>query len=347
MARGTRVRTASPPPARWAIPPRYAESRRRYYASDLTGPRDGPGPAPTSPMRAAEVLAEFSGRLSGGLKERPASAPVRLFHAASPTDVDHGRAARPGREPGCRRLARRSVRRLRRGGGRPLAVRSRRLWPTSFGLLESGGVMANFMAIAIARICISARARAAGTAAWQGPRRRAGLHERPGRISRSRVRSMSSGSRRTRWWFSIGMTTSTYAVPQSRTRWRKTAPRPDPVRHRCRRRLDEHGLGRRGRRAADVAEAEDLWPTSTRRSGGGARLSARDRDRVPDLDRADSVTVDPHKWFFQAYDIGGLLVRDGRMLSAVFGGRAWSHWGGESAERVAGLPARRRARRLS
>ena len=34
------------------------------------------------------------------------------------------------------------------------------------------------------------------------------------------------------------------------------------------------------------------------------------------------MTVDPHKWFFQAYDIGGLLVRDGAALAAVFGGRA-------------------------
>ena len=63
---------------------------------------------------------------------------------------------------------------------------------------------------------------------------------------------------------------------------------------------------------ADVAAAEDLWLHVDAAYGGGARLSARDRDRVPDLDRADSVTVDPHKWFFQAYDIGGLLVRDGR-----------------------------------
>ena len=73
---------------------------------------------------------------------------------------------------------------------------------------------------------------------------------------------------------------------------------------------------------ADVAEAEGLWLHVDAAYGGGARLSERDRDRVPDLDRADSVTVDPHKWFFQAYDIGGLLVRDGRTLSAVFGGRA-------------------------
>src|SRR5688500_9758116 len=43
----------------------YAEARRRYYASDPDGPRDGPGPAPTEPRRAAEVLAEFSDRLAG------------------------------------------------------------------------------------------------------------------------------------------------------------------------------------------------------------------------------------------------------------------------------------------
>jgi glutamate/tyrosine decarboxylase-like PLP-dependent enzyme len=88
---------------------------------------------------------------------------------------------------------------------------------------------------------------------------------------------------------------------------------------------------------ADVAEAEGLWLHVDAAYGGGARLSARDRDRVPDLDRAQSVTVDPHKWFFQAYDIGGLLVRDGRMLSAVFGGRAPEYYrGGETPG--AGVP---------
>jgi glutamate/tyrosine decarboxylase-like PLP-dependent enzyme len=33
------------------------------------------------------------------------------------------------------------------------------------------------------------------------------------------------------------------------------------------------------------------------------------------------VTVDPHKWLFQAYDIGGLMVRDGTLLGQAFGGR--------------------------
>ncbi|MCI0582683.1 MAG: pyridoxal-dependent decarboxylase [Chloroflexi bacterium] len=72
---------------------------------------------------------------------------------------------------------------------------------------------------------------------------------------------------------------------------------------------------------ADVAAGEDLWLHVDAAYGAAARLSARDAGRVPDLERAHSVTVDPHKWFFQAYDIGGLLVRRGADLEAVFGSR--------------------------
>jgi aromatic-L-amino-acid decarboxylase len=53
-------------------------------------------------------------------------------------------------------------------------------------------------------------------------------------------------------------------------------------------------------------------------SGGAARLSPRDAARVPGLELADSVTVDPHKWFFQAYDIGALVVRRREDLRTTF-----------------------------
>ncbi len=72
---------------------------------------------------------------------------------------------------------------------------------------------------------------------------------------------------------------------------------------------------------ADLATREGLWLHVDAAYGAGALLSARDAGRVPDLDRADSVTIDPHKWFFQAYDIGGLMVRDGSALETVFGER--------------------------
>ncbi|HSL11531.1 MAG TPA: aminotransferase class V-fold PLP-dependent enzyme [Actinomycetota bacterium] len=60
---------------------------------------------------------------------------------------------------------------------------------------------------------------------------------------------------------------------------------------------------------AELARREGMWLHVDAAYGGAARLSARDATRVPGLELADSVTVDPHKWFFQAYDIGALVVR--------------------------------------
>ena len=69
---------------------------------------------------------------------------------------------------------------------------------------------------------------------------------------------------------------------------------------------------------ADVAERERLWFHVDAAYGGAVRFSARLAARVPALERADSVTVDPHKWLFQAYDIGGLLVKRRGDLRATF-----------------------------
>jgi len=60
---------------------------------------------------------------------------------------------------------------------------------------------------------------------------------------------------------------------------------------------------------ANLAKQEGLWLHVDAAYGGAARLSSRDGGRVPGLERADSLTIDPHKWFFQPYDVGGLLVR--------------------------------------
>jgi len=69
---------------------------------------------------------------------------------------------------------------------------------------------------------------------------------------------------------------------------------------------------------ADVAARHGLWLHVDAAYGGAALLSHRDASRVPDLARADSITIDPHKWFFQAYDIGGLLVRRRDDLEQTF-----------------------------
>jgi len=69
---------------------------------------------------------------------------------------------------------------------------------------------------------------------------------------------------------------------------------------------------------AALSRREGLWFHVDAAYGGAARLSARDADRVPGLELADSVTVDPHKWFFQAYDIGALVVRRRQDLLDTF-----------------------------
>jgi aromatic-L-amino-acid decarboxylase len=60
---------------------------------------------------------------------------------------------------------------------------------------------------------------------------------------------------------------------------------------------------------AALAHKERLWLHVDAAYGGAVRISPRDAGRAPGLELADSVTLDPHKWLFQAYDIGGLVVR--------------------------------------
>lgn len=82
---------------------------------------------------------------------------------------------------------------------------------------------------------------------------------------------------------------------------------------------------------AALARREGLWFHVDAAYGGAARLSARDAVRVPGLELADSVTVDPHKWFFQAYDLGALVVRDGDHLRQTFDRSPEYYRGGEGS----------------
>jgi len=61
-----------------------------------------------------------------------------------------------------------------------------------------------------------------------------------------------------------------------------------------------------------------LWLHVDAAYGAAARLSAREEHKLTALERADSLTVDPHKWLFQPYDIGGLLVKRREDLLRTF-----------------------------
>ncbi len=61
---------------------------------------------------------------------------------------------------------------------------------------------------------------------------------------------------------------------------------------------------------ADVCDAENLWLHVDAAYGGGALAAPSVRHLFAGIERADSITVDPHKWFFSTYDCGAVLYRD-------------------------------------
>ena len=210
----------------------------------------------------------------------------------------------------------------------------------AFGLLTSGGVMANFIALALARDVHLARL----LGSELPPRGRA-LEDV--RVYASDQTHFSIG----RALDELGFPPETLVVIPSDEAFRLQAP---PVAQAISRdRAD--GLrplaicavaGSTNTGSVDdvvglssVARSEGLWLHVDAAYGAAARLSRPLSARVPGLELADSVTVDPHKWLFQAYDIGGLVVRDGANLRAAFGGRRPEYYrggdrpdeGGESA----------------
>jgi len=65
---------------------------------------------------------------------------------------------------------------------------------------------------------------------------------------------------------------------------------------------------------ADVAEEHGLWMHVDGAYGGFFVLTERGRERFRGIERADSVTLDPHKGMFLPYGTGALVVRDGENL---------------------------------
>lgn len=69
---------------------------------------------------------------------------------------------------------------------------------------------------------------------------------------------------------------------------------------------------------ADLAQAEKLWLHIDAAYGGAAVLCDEGQTLLDGIERGDSVTVDPHKWLFQPYEMGALLVRDRQALRRAF-----------------------------
>lgn len=69
---------------------------------------------------------------------------------------------------------------------------------------------------------------------------------------------------------------------------------------------------------AELCKREQLWFHVDGAYGAAAVLTAEGRKALTGLERADSLTLDPHKWLFQPYEIGCVLLRDQHLLEQTF-----------------------------
>jgi aromatic-L-amino-acid decarboxylase len=309
-------------------PADYSHLRAAYYAE-----RGGPLPAPRVGSPSERILAEFRTRLAP--RQMNAQHP-RQFGYFTPPPLPMSIMGEL-----LAQVANQGVDVWHAGPSAAFVEEEVVRWlcdlvgygPDSFGLLTSGGVMANFMGMALARDVQLGRLRGTG-------RRPRGRDLDATRVYTSDQAHFSIG----RALDELGFAADTLVVVPSDGDFRL---RGEPVAAAVA--ADRaaglvpfaiaavagstntgsvDALGE----LADVARDEDLWLHVDAAYGGAARLSERHASRLADLERADSITVDPHKWFFQAYDIGGLVVRDGRHLAATFGDRRPEYYrGGEGS----------------
>jgi glutamate/tyrosine decarboxylase-like PLP-dependent enzyme len=67
-----------------------------------------------------------------------------------------------------------------------------------------------------------------------------------------------------------------------------------------------------------ICQAHEMWLHVDGAYGAAAALTKRGRDALRGLELADSIALDPHKWLFQPFEIGCVLVRDLRHLRMAF-----------------------------
>lgn len=68
-----------------------------------------------------------------------------------------------------------------------------------------------------------------------------------------------------------------------------------------------------------IADREGMWLHADAAYGGGMLLSRDFAMSDAALESADSITIDPHKWFYAPLDAGAVLVKGERRLTVSFG----------------------------
>ncbi len=69
---------------------------------------------------------------------------------------------------------------------------------------------------------------------------------------------------------------------------------------------------------ARLAREQGLWFHVDAAYGGFAALTERGRKLLEGIEEADSVVLDPHKWFYCPFETGCVIVRQGKLLRETF-----------------------------
>jgi aromatic-L-amino-acid decarboxylase len=295
-------------------PATYRELRQTFF-----GTAGGPSPAPTDPTPSGDLLTEFTTRLAP--HQMNAWHP-RAFGYFTPPPLVMSILGEL-----LAQVAHQGVDVWHAGPSAAFVEEEVIRWlcdlvgygEGSFGLLTSGGVMANFIAMALVRD-IHLRALLVADAPPRGARLEGVRVYASDQTHFSIARALDE----------LGFPPDTLAVVAADERFRlRAAPVAKAIRRDRAAGLRPIAIaavaGSTNTGSVDVldelaalASSEGLWFHVDAAYGGAALLSRRDAERVAGLERADSVTIDPHKWFFQAYDVGGLVVRRGRDLADTF-----------------------------
>jgi aromatic-L-amino-acid decarboxylase len=303
-----------PAAGRATAPELYPDMRRSFF-----GESGGPGPAPEKGRASEEVLAEFRERLApfAYAAQHPGS-----YSYFTPPPLPMSIAGET-----LAQWLNQGIDVWLSGMAAPFVEEEVIRWlcdlsgydDAGWGVLTSGGVMANIMALTVARDVHFARL--------------LGAEELPrgARLDGARIYASDQTH------FSVERAVDLLGFPQGTLR---IVPSDDAFRLRAEQVaaaiIEDRAAGltpfaisavagstNTGAiddvpSLADLAEREDLWLHVDAAYGAAARLSPREAHKLPALERADSLTVDPHKWLFQPYDIGGLLVKRREDLLRTF-----------------------------
>ena len=187
--------------------------------------------------------------------------------------------------------------------------------PDAGGNLTSGGTMANFVALKLARDFVSGnRAQYEGVtdkwAVYMSDQRQVSLDKAVDAVGVGRD-SMRLISTNDRYEMDID------ALEASIARDKAEGVRPMCI-------VAMAGTTNTGsidnlRACREIADRENIWLHTDAAYGGGLLLSHEHAGRLDGLELADSITMDPHKWFFAPVDAGALLVKDAAQLTQSFG----------------------------